>query len=178
MKYTIHIGENPIVLEHDDIDDVINVDALTTIDTGNLYGEMVTVTPVTNRIGLMKAEVEKLVAEAKLDLRIFESRFKNNLRKDAALNHGSFNTRVGNDDVKIKLTEKSLESAMDSDDKWIKKKRNLISREGQLGQMEALYWACQDKSRKVKSLVDGTTPQEFIKNLVEGTLHGITIKKN
>lgn len=119
MKYTIHIGDKPIILEHGDFESTINVDDLTTINTSNIFGEAVTISPAVNRIGLLKAEVEALMAEIKLELRIFEGEYRSKLRKEAAKNHGQYKVRVENEDVSIKLTEKGLETAFDTDKDWI-----------------------------------------------------------
>ena len=43
--------------------------------------------------------------------------------------------------------------------------------------LDSLYWACQDKSRKLNGLVNGTTPQEFVEGMIEGKVNGILIKK-
>jgi len=43
--------------------------------------------------------------------------------------------------------------------------------------LSSLYWAIQDKSRKLNSLVNGTTPEEFISEMVAGKVNGILIEK-
>lgn len=177
MRYTIHIGENPITLEHDNLDRIINVDDLTKIDTSNIYGEAVTISAAVNRIGLLKAEVEGLMAETKLEYKIYEGNFRGKLRKQAAENSGFFMMRVENTDVRVKATEKALETCFETDEKWIELKRKFITAEKNFNALSSLYWACQDKSRKLNGLVSGTTPEEFVKQLIEGKVNGILISK-
>lgn len=177
MRYTIHIGDKPIVLEHDTIDSTINVDDLTKIDTSNIYGESVTVSASTNRIGLLRAEIEGQMAEKKLDLKIFEGQFKAKLRQQAANNSGYYTLRVGNEDVRVKLTEKALESSFETDEDWIKLKKEFIQVEKNFNSLSALYWACQDKARKLNGMVSGTTPEDFVEGLIEGKVNGILIHK-
>lgn len=177
MKYTIWQGDRPIILEHDNIEDTIDVDALTTIDTSNIFGEAVTISAATNRIGLLKAELESNFATIKLELKIFEGNFRGKLRKKAAENSGFFTLLIDDDEVKIKATEKALEYAHETDENWIKLKKDLIKTEKQLNQLGALYWAVQDKSRKLNGLVSGTTPEEFVAELIEGKINGILITK-
>ena len=177
MKYTIHIGNEPIILEHENLDRTINVDDLCKIDTGNIYGEAVTISPAANRIGLLRSEVEGLMAESKLELRVFEGNFKAKLRKQAANDSGFYTQRIGNEDVRIKATEKALETSFETDKEWIKIKKKMITAEKNFNALSSLYWAVQDKSRKLNNLIGGTTPEEFINGMVEGKINGILIKK-
>tara|TARA_R110002049_G_scaffold98782_1_gene240628 strand:- start:122 stop:658 length:537 start_codon:yes stop_codon:yes gene_type:complete len=178
MKYTIHVGDKPITLEHDDLDSTINVDDLTIIDTSNIFGEAVTISAAVNRIGLLKSEVEAKMAETKLEYKIYEGTFKAKLRKQAANNGNFYTIRVDNEDVKIKLSETSLSSAFETDQQWIKLKHNFITAEKNFNALSSLYWACQDKSRKLNGLTNGTTPEEFVAGMIEGKVNGILLKKN
>ncbi len=177
MKYVIHIGTEPITLEHDDLDKSINVDDLTIIDTSNIFGEAVTISASVNRIGLLKAEVEAKMAEAKLEEKIYVGTFISKLRKEAAENLGKYKMRVGNEEIEVKLTEKALESSYETDSKWIELKKAFITAEKTFNYLSSLYWACQDKSRKLNGLVNGTTPEEFVEGMIEGKVNGILIKK-
>lgn len=177
MKYTVHVGTMPIVLEHDDFDGAINADVLTKIDYSNIYGEVITAPAAANRIGMLKAEVEARHGKLKLDLQIMEHSIKSRLRKEAAEEGGYFLIRVNNEDVKVKLTEKSLESAHINNKDWISTKKKLIDAEKNMNLMASLYWAMQDKSRKVGGLTKDVTPEEFVSELVEGKVNGILIKK-
>lgn len=177
MKYTVHIGTEPIVLEHDDLSRSINVDDLTSIDTSNIFGEAVTISAAVNRIGLLKAELGKRLAEDKLECKLYEGNFRNRLRREAANSGGTFSLRVDNDSVKVKITEKALETCFETDPEWIKLKKAFITTERNFNALDSLYWACQDKSRKLNSLVNGTTPEEFVEGMIEGRVNGILISK-
>lgn len=177
MKYTVHIGTIPIILEHGDFDSTINVDDLTKIDTSNLFGEAVTMSAAVNRIGLLKAEVEATMSELRLDCKIFEGRFRSDLRRQAAQNNGSYLIRVNNEDISVKLTEKALETCFENDPEWIELKRQFIKAERNFNALSSLYWATQDKSRKLNGLVSGTTPSEFVEGMIEGKINGILISK-
>jgi len=158
MEYKINLGGQEITLYHDNMDSSINVDDLTKIDVGNIYGDAVTISAAVNRIGLIKAEVEALVGETKLEYKIYEGQFKAKLRKQAANNGGFYTIRIDNDDVKIKATEKALETSFETDERWIELKRAFITAEKNFNSLSSLYWACQDKSRKLNTLVNGVTP--------------------
>lgn len=177
MEYKIELGGKIITLFHENIDSTINVDDLTKIDSSNLYGEAVTISAAMNRIGLLKAELEHSLSDAKLDLRIFEADFIAKKRKEAANNGNQFTLRVGNEDVKIKLTEKALEKSFENDAKWIEKKKQYITLERNFNRLDSLYWSCQSKDKKLSNITNSVTPEEFVSELVEGKFNGITIKK-
>jgi len=177
MKYKIRVGETELTLFHDTMDANINVDDLTRIDVGNIYGDAVTISAAVNRIGLIKAEVEALMAETRLDYKIYEGTFKAKLRKQAANNSGFYTVRIDNEDVKIKATEKALETCFETDENWISLKRKYIQAEKNFNSLSSLYWACQDKSRKLNSLVQGVTPAEFVGEMIEGKINGILLSK-
>tara|TARA_R110000822_G_scaffold161_3_gene768 strand:- start:26055 stop:26591 length:537 start_codon:yes stop_codon:yes gene_type:complete len=177
MKYTIHVGEYPITLEHGNLDRNIDVDDLTIIDTSNIFGEHTTISAAVNRIGLLKAEVEAQMALSKMEYKLYEGTFKNNLRKEAANNNGKYKIRVTNEDVEVKLTEAALSTSFEIDPEWIKLKQSFIQSEKNFNQLDVLYWSCQDKSRKLNGLVNGTTPDDYIKGMIAGKVNGILIKK-
>lgn len=195
MKYTIHVGNKPIVLEHGNLDDLIDVDSLTIIDVSNIFGEAVTISAAANRIGMLKAEVEERLSQSKLDLKVFEADFKAQLRAEANNNGGKFNIRFKRDAVdtddpedvdkngkvtdftEVKITEKALETSFENDPEWIKVKQRTIQDENIVGKLASLYWAVQDKARKLNNLTTNVTPEEFVGEMVEGKVNGILIKK-
>jgi hypothetical protein len=130
-----------------------------------------------NRIGLLKAEVEGLMAETKLECKIYEGEFRSKLRKQAAEDSGFFTMRVNNADVRVKATEKALETCFEIDKKWIELKKKFITAEKNFNALSSLYWATQDKCRKLNGLVSGTSPEDFIGGLIEGKINGILVKK-
>jgi hypothetical protein len=178
MEYVVPVGDYSVTLVHGSLDSSINVDDLTTIDTSNLFGEHVTITAAVNRIGLLKAEVQKEMDLAKLNLKMFEGQFKNRLRKEASQNSNKFTIRVGNEDVEVKLSESALATSFETDPKWIEIKKAYISTERDFNALEVLYWSCQDKSRKLNGLVQGTTPEEYVSGIVARKVNGILIKKS
>tara|TARA_R110000796_G_scaffold51446_2_gene121349 strand:+ start:1291 stop:1827 length:537 start_codon:yes stop_codon:yes gene_type:complete len=177
MKYLIHIGDSPIELEHGNLESTINVDELTTIDTGNIFGEHVTIAAAVNRIGLLKSEIQAKMSLCRLEEKIYVGKYRAERRRDAANDSGFFKIRVDNEDVRVKLTEKALETAHEIDKEYIRLRTEFIQAEKNFNALDSLYWACQDKSRKLNGLISGTTPEDFIEGLVEGKVNGILINK-
>jgi hypothetical protein len=178
MEYPINIAGKTIILEYDDIDEIINVDDFTRINTGNLFGETVTVSAAANRIGLMKSEIEGDIADLKLDLKMFENDYRNRLRVEASNNSGTYTIKVGKEEAKVKLTEKSLETCYESDPEWIEINRKINKATRIFGQLTSLHWSIQDKCRKLNGLVTPTTPEEFAAEMVEGKVNGFLLSKN
>lgn len=178
MKQEIRIGDRTLTFEFGSIEDVINVDDLTKINTSNLFGEAVTVSAAANRIGLMMSEVGGTLASLKLDLKLYENNYRNGLRAQASKNSGCYFIIVDKEKVSVKITEKALETCYDSEPDWISLKREIIQTERNFNSLSALYWAVQDKSRKLNGLVSSTTPEEFIAGIIEGRVNGILIEKS
>ena len=118
------------------------------------------------------------MAESKLDLKIYEGTYRSKLRKQAAENSGFYMMRVSNSDVRVKATEKALETCFETDSEWIEMKKEFITAEKNFNALSAVYWTAQQKCRNLTNLVSGTTPQEFVQGLIEGTMNGIKIKKS
>ena len=70
MKTLIHVGDKPLLLVSEDFEEKINVDDICRIDYMNLYGELVTMPALLNKIGLYKAEVEAMYSKSKVRLEI------------------------------------------------------------------------------------------------------------
>lgn len=174
---SIHIGNKPIELSYSNMDNSINVDDLTTIDTSNIFGEVVTISAATNRIGMLKSEVEALMSSSKLEEKIYIGKFISNLRKQASQNGGKYKMQVGKETIEVKLTEKALETSYHTDKEWQELKHKYITAEKNFNALSSLYWAIQDKSRKLNSLVNGTTPEEFLEGIIEGKVNGILVTK-
>ena len=178
MEYNITVKGREITLSHDDMAQYMNVDDMTRIDTSNIFGETVTVSAVTNRVGIMKASLEAQLATAKLNLKVFEAKFKARMRRDAALDSGFFTIKIDKDDVRVKLTEAALATSFETDSEWLEKKIAYSELEGELGMMASLYWSMQDKARKLNGFMSGVTPEEFEAELIEGKLNGITVSSD
>lgn len=173
MKTVVHVGDKPVVLVFSEFDDEINVDNITSIDYSNIYGEAVTVSALLNKVGMLKAEAERIYQEKKLDCDIFEANLKKDWRREAATEGGKFT--VG--DEMIKLTEKSLEDAVLIDKGFEIKKKNVIKSKRDVDLLDSLFWSVSSKDKKLNNLLKATTPKEFYDELIEGKINTFVIKK-
>ena len=73
MEILVHFSGVPVTLETNGFSGRIDIDQLTSIDYGNLYGEAVTVSALLNKVGLLRAEAEQALAEKKLERDVCEA---------------------------------------------------------------------------------------------------------
>lgn len=172
-RINIDIGIKKIVLETQDFTDDIDVDDLLTIHYENIPGEVVTIPVLLNRIGLLKAEAEGIAKKAKVAVKIHESGFKKKLRHEASVNGNYF--KVSGE--RIKLSEKSLEEAVNLDQEFQDKTNEQIDAETNHEFVSVLYWSLSEKSKKLDNMIKGTTPEEFMQDIVDGVINGMQISK-
>ena len=169
MEILVHFNDVPVTLVTNGFEDTVDIDKLTSIEYSNLYGEAVTVSALLNKVGLLRAEAEKKVAECKLEKEVYEAQTKKEWRREANRNGGKFTLALEDGEVEeIKLSEKALDEALLLDEDY----QNLC-----IAYIDALQWAVQDKSKKLNNLLKPVTPTEFLGELVEGKVNSFFIKK-
>ena len=163
---------NIVLISSDDVSE-IDMDVVTSIDYGNIYGEAVTCAALMNKVGGLRADAQAILSSVKLECNIYEADLKRKFRKEALLNGG----RVKLGDDSIKLTENSLMEAIIGDRGYQGLQKRIISAEKDLGYVDSLYWALQSKDKKLNNILPKITPKEFFDELIEGVVNTITIKK-
>lgn len=161
----IPIGDKVIVLKYKDFDTDIDLDEVTRIDYSNLYGEIVTISSLLNRVGIMKADVENAYNDFKLELGIFESQRRKEIIRE--------NLAIGNK----KPSESTLDDEITIDPKVIAMRKRLNELQRDLNYIDAFYWAVQSKDKKLSVLMKGVTPEEFSEGIVEGIINTFYIHK-
>lgn len=161
----IPVGRKIIVLKYNSFDTDVDLDAVTKIDYSNLYGEIVTISSLLNRIGILKADVENIYNDFKLELEIFESQKRKQIVRE--------NLAIGNK----KPSEASLADELTIDKEVIAMRKRLNELQRDLNYIEAVYWAIQSKDKKLSVLMKGVTPEEFAEGIVEGVVNTFYVKK-
>lgn len=173
MELLVHFGGVPVTLETNGFEERLDIDRLTSIDYGNLYGEAVTVSALLNKVGMLRAEAEKDMNEKKLEKEVLEASLKRSWRREANMNGGKF-TIEGDE---IKISEKALDEALMLDEEYQQVSLDYIDAQRNFGMLDSLQWAIQDKSKKLNNLLKPVTPSEFLDELVEGTVNSFLIVK-
>lgn len=162
-QVVIELKEKIIVLQILPFDTDIDVSDILKIDYHNIVGEILTFTTIFNRIANLKAEQEAIVKLSKMDLEAYEAQLYAEKRKEIVKTEG-------------KATETQIDNAIKSDAGYKAKKTLHINREKDLGYLDSLYWAAQNKSGLLRSLSDKLKPEEFAGELLEDTINGVMIK--
>ena len=166
MNYEMEINGKSITIEHDDFKSTINFEALTSINPSNIFGESSTISSDVGKVGLMKSEIYASMQRAKIAISVYESNYKKALRAEASKSAGNkFVLEVNGEKVEVKLTEKALETSFESEPEWIKLKHEFIELEKYFNNLDVIYWAAQDKSKKLNGMVATINPEKFKDNV-------------
>ncbi len=153
--------------------EMFDLEEITAIQYHNLYGEAVTISAILNKVGIWKAECEKLHEVAKLNHDILDSNIRREIREKAANNGGKLLSKGG----ETKLTEKYLDELVVVEKDWITSKENVIETKSNFEKISSVFWAVNSKDKKLNNLVKSVDEVELLNSLVEGKVNGILIKK-
>ena len=149
-----------------DEDEVTDIDSLLKIDYSNLIAELVTFPVVVNKLGIMLADAETAVSEAKLNKEIYEAKLKEKLRISLA------------EDNKGKApTVEQLNNATVSDKAYQALCKKEIACKKARDYMLTIYLSAKDKSEKLNKLSLSIQPGDVSDSMLEGQINGIVIKK-
>ena len=169
---TLQLDKKIVVLRLTDFDTDIDVNDLTQIHYHNMIGELLTCSAALNRIGNLLAEWDNIIAEAKLDMEIYEAQMDEELRKVLVVE-----TQDDKGKAKYKAaTNEAVTNAIKRKPDWAVKSRHILKLQKQWGYINSLYWAMKSKDDKLNKLTDKLRPEEFEKDIVEEKVNGIYIK--
>jgi hypothetical protein len=166
MKKIINVGGQTLAIVYEEFDEKVDLDSLLKIDYSNLMGEIITFPIIVNRFGLLLADAESAVAEAKLTLEIYEAKAKERFRVQLMGENGGKNPTVD-----------ALNSAVIQDKGYQQMKRKYIDAQKVRDYLNSAFWSAKDKSAKLDKLSltiqDGELPDEVL----ERRVNGIKVKK-
>lgn len=168
----IPFDNKKVILTYEAFDTDIDMDEITKIDYSNLFGEMVTVSNLMNKIGLLKADVEAVVKDHDMQLSILKAEkmeaYRKSLTREVPYVRGT-----GSKTVEAGSTEVENHVLMDKayKIKWIENIKIHKNKE----YIESLYWSIKSKDDKLNALMKGVTPVEFANGIIEGKVNTIMI---
>lgn len=168
----VEINGKNIILKLNEFEDGIDMNELTKIDYDNILGEILTVSNLLNKVAILKSQLENEVAEAKLAIEITSARLSNEYRNDLI---ETITDEKGKKKTS-KPTQSEVENAVSTDEEYAKVKREYFVKQKNLSYIEGLYWACQDKSKKLEKISDKMMPEEFSGSILEGSINSVLIK--
>jgi hypothetical protein len=160
----IHLEKKIAAITPTEWDYNFNPDEVLKIDYTNIFGEIITIPVLVNRIGLIVAEMRHYTKDVKIKLDLKEAEVRKLFRNKKSTD-GSKNPTVQETEDHITM------------DPVVKNMRlKLIRTEEDLEKLESMYNAVKDKSYKLNNLSKSLTPQDFEKEIIEGTVNGLMIK--
>jgi hypothetical protein len=158
------LKEKLVAIHVPDWDYSFNMDEILQIDYSNIFGEIITIPVLENRMGRLLAEIRAYKKEEKLKLEIKEA----NVRK-------LFRNKRSGDGLKKPTIQEEEDHLLT--DPVIKNLRfKLIRIEEDVERQEVMYDAVKSKAFKLNNLSKSLTPQEFENELIEGKINGMYIK--
>lgn len=165
-KRLITIGNRTYKLLFDGFDEDMDIDSLLKIDYSNLIGELITFPVIVNRFGNLLAEAESQVAEAKLNLEVFEAKTKEKLRTElAAENNGKA------------PTVEALNNAVVSNKAYQAMRKKYIEVQKTRDYINSIFWSAKDKSENLNKLSLTIQQGELTDSVIEGRVNNVLIKK-
>lgn len=164
-----------VTLSFEQFDTDIDMNDITHIHYENIYSEMVTISTLLNKIGLLKADVSNVVADHDLELAVLKAERSEFYRKELTVKQ-EYVRKEGYKVIEPGNTE--IENAVYLDPAFKIKKKENIRLHKQKEYVESLYWSVRSKDEKLNSLMKGVTPAEFQGGILEGTINTIMIKKH
>lgn len=164
-QIALDINDKIVVIKFGEFDSDIDADDITTIDYSNLVGEMLTVSTLLNRVGLLKAQCEKDLKDARFNHDVLAAETRHRERKQALA-----------DGVKATYLEKHVADIV-TIDKGIALSQKTIHRlEFELEVLNSLYWSVKSKDDKLQHLSAHVTPQDMEERIIEGVVNQMYVR--
>ncbi len=168
----IPFSDKIVILRIDEFDGDLDTDGLLKIDYSNILGEALTFPVLMNRIGMLRAQADNEMKEAKLSMDICWATLSESYRKDKS----RIGTITGGIKKLHKPSKDEVENAVTTDDTYQAKQRSYFRSEKNYNYIDSLYWAAKSKDKKLDVISRSIVPEEFEKEIIEGVINGITIK--
>lgn len=149
----------------------LDVEEYTTIDYSNIYGELLTISALINRVGIWRAEAEEAYDLQKLEVRRYEAERAELVRRELTTTSGNGNIKYPSNDM--------VDQRVSQDPVVINLHKKLYRLKKYHSVLDAFYWGVQNKSTKLSAISESMslTPTEFEANIVESKVNGYFIQK-
>jgi hypothetical protein len=147
----------------------VDLDDMLKIQDHNVYGELTTISRLLNKVGNLKAEQQEILSQAKLDFDIFYSQMLEEKRKELTF------TETSTGKVN-KPTVSEIEASIIRTPQYKVKKTKIFEVQKNMDYIESFYESVKNKSFIIMKLSDKTKPDDFEKEIVEGSVNGVMIK--
>jgi len=165
---TVELSDKIVRLVLQPFDTDVDIEELLEIQPHNMYGELVTISRLLNKVGNLKAEIGEILREANLDFDIFYAQTHEEKRKELTFTKA---------DGKVSSpTVAEVDSAIIRTPGYKAKKLQIFKLQKNAEYIDSLYESVKNKSFVVMKLSDKWKPEDFEKEIVEGSVNGVIIK--
>lgn len=154
--YQLKLVLNPLELENEEID----INRLVFIDYANLAADIATFTIVFAYVSFMRADLNKEVRKAELELKVYKSKQKKAYREEMNENKQKFTAEMPDD------WTRSLPFYQVHNLKHIEALHRYET-------IDALYWSIKEKSAQLRNLSPGH--EEFVSQLMNTSVREINL---
>lgn len=155
----VHLESKLIAIKPTEWDYDFDPDSIFKIDPFNIFGEIITIPVLVNRMGVLVAEMRSYIKKEKIKLEFKEAQVRKLFRQKA--------------DKKPTIQE--VDDHLISDGVIRTKRLRLIDLEEQSSKIESFWESAKDKSFKLNSFAKSLTPKDFESELIEGVVNGVFI---
>jgi len=142
----------------------IDIDEMTKISYYNIFGEIITIPVLENRVGRLASELREHKKNEKLRLNIKEAEIRKLFRNKSS------------SDGKKRPTLQEEEDALLLDPVVKNMRYKLIRIEKDLEDLEVFYDAVKSKAFKLNNLSKNLHPEDFEKELIEGKVNNVLVR--
>lgn len=173
-KVNVPFKNKTIVLHFNFLDLNIDIQELTQINYSNLYGELITVPTLLNKVGIIRAEAEGAMDSAKLERNVQHAKLDEYYRKSLRYEHINYKKET----VMKDPNNDTVTAAINRDEQFIAISKKYIRLKKEFGFIDALFWSVKDKAGILKKIGESMklTPEDFESNIIEGAVNGVMIK--
>lgn len=163
MKRKLLIGKNVYEIEFQEFDEEIDVDELMTIHYENLVGEIITFPVVVNRLGLLLADAERSLAEAKLNGEILEAKIREEVRSEL----------INEEDRKKPPTIDEVNSAVSQSPLYKANKLKIFEAQKTRDYVASMLFSAKDKSSKLDKLSLSIPAGDIEEHLLQSKVNSV-----
>ena len=171
-RLTFEFKGNQIQLIFPEFSSELDIDEITSIDYHNLFGEIITIPALMNRVGLWKAEADNSYSEYKLEVEVKEAELFHQYSKSMV---EKYNGSSGKEQVKFPSSD-AVQQAVNRDPIRVLMRQKLLRLQKEASYLDSFYWAVKSKEKKLDNLTHTLTPEDMQRDLVNKKFNDVLIK--
>lgn len=159
-KMVFNLGDKMVKFTVEDFKDEVDLDQLLKIDYGNLMAELITFPVILNKLGILNAQMENQLREAKLNFKIREAKLSKQVRAELSTE-------------KAKPTINEVSDALQSNKIYQKYQREYFEAELHKDYITSIYLSAREKGSKLEKLSLTLKSGDFDEAIIQKQLNNV-----